>query len=180
MLLCIFNQCYANLMCRYYITLSHRRYTHQSFNDSLVVYCFLAYEHAIIFLVLCMFFHCFMYKLYINLYINSALWLPEHGYCITVDPSPVFFLHSLLVCLGLDSTRRWCIWAALVKRWWGEHTHTHTLPRPSHRPSSRCVTSEELEPKVTWCHFGSVRSFCWSETVGGLSCVEHFQKYFPR
>lgn len=25
-----------------------------------------------------------MYKLYINIYINSALWLPEHGCCITL------------------------------------------------------------------------------------------------
>lgn len=61
-----------------------------------IVYRLLAYEHALILFgfIDVLFFHCFMYKLYINIYINSALWLPEHGRCITVDASPVLFLHS--------------------------------------------------------------------------------------
>lgn len=144
-----------------------------------------------IFLVLWMFFHCFMYKLYINIYINSVLWLPEHGYCTTVDPSPVFFLHSLPVCLALDWTRWWCVWPApvlhscLTTPHHGGHAQTHF---PVLTPSSLCDARRDwlkkesqflleagTKVRVTWClSFRLYEVICWF-VCGCLLFMIHVQ-----
>lgn len=110
---------------------------------------------------------------------DSALCLPEHGCCISWDPPPGFFLHTLLVCVTLDWTRQKVYTTGTREALGVRHTHTHWSYCGMFAGTE--MLNLKLEPKsVTsnvWLSLLCLLFQTFCALIGGGDCLKHYDHH---